>query len=71
MHLVGGGVQTCASSSNWKDNMTLCRDTMLPCLELIPPSSILTIGCVCVCVRTYVRDGNGNGSRMCVLLDVL
>ena len=36
-HLVGGGVQTCAISSNCKDNMTLCRDTMLPCLELIPP----------------------------------
>ena len=36
-HLVGGGVQTCAISSNYKDNMTLCRDIMLPCLELIPP----------------------------------
>ena len=36
-HLVGGGVPTCAISSNCKDNMTLCRDTMLPCLELIPP----------------------------------
>ena len=33
-HLVGGGVQTCAISSNY---MTLCRDIMLPCLELIPP----------------------------------